>query len=148
MERVVERDGKALQRIVALLLALADIADRADSLPFPVRVVVLAILRHAEAVAWAFALGAMSVPSARGRSHQLQGVTPCGVLFAGDHGPVEAARLSVSLRVLAILLANRAIRELPSSAMPSIWLRTGAPERAHHLPGWRGARALPPPDTS
>lgn len=148
MKRVVERDKRALRRIVALLVALADIADRADSLHFPLRVIVLAILRHAEAVAWAFAFGATSVPSARGRSHEPIDATPPDVLLAGDHGPAEAARLSVSLRVLALRIAYHAIQVSRASAMPSIRHRPVAPERAHPPRSWRGAKALPPPDTS
>ena len=50
-----ERDktDHALMRIVALLLALASLAERAGSLPLPVRSAALWFLRPAEAVAWA-----------------------------------------------------------------------------------------------
>ena len=43
-----------LMRIVALLLALASLAEHAGSLPLPVRSAALWFLRPAEAVAWEF----------------------------------------------------------------------------------------------
>ena len=46
-----ERGGVALQRIVALLFALADMAERAADAPHRVRSVVLMILRSAEPAA-------------------------------------------------------------------------------------------------
>jgi hypothetical protein len=49
-----DREGRALRRIVALLLALAQLAERAGCMALPVRVIVLAVLRHAETVAFAF----------------------------------------------------------------------------------------------
>ena len=58
-------DGSAeidrLKRIVALLLALAGLAERAAAVSHPVRRVVLCILRRAEAVAWQFVSGAVLV---------------------------------------------------------------------------------------
>lgn len=148
MEWVVERDGRALQRIVALLFALADVADRAGSSPFPVRVIVLAILRHAEFAAWAFAFGTASGPTARGQDDRPHHLTPPGTVVAGHHGPAEAARLAVRLRAFALFIANCAIRAFPSTAMPSTVRRAISAKRACSSESWRGPAALPAPDTS
>lgn len=48
------RDFQTLSRIVAILIALAALAERAAVKPFPIRWIVLAILRQAEGVAAAF----------------------------------------------------------------------------------------------
>ena len=49
-----ETSRRVLYRIVSVLLALADLAHRADGLPCPVRWVVVHILRKAEGVAREF----------------------------------------------------------------------------------------------
>jgi len=148
MDSVVETDGRALQRIVALLLALADVADRARSIPFPVRVIVLAILRHAELVARSFAFATASGPTARGRNHQPQRLIPAGALVMGHRGPCDAARLSLRLRALALFIANRALRALLSTAMPLTVRRAVSAKRACSSGSWRGPAALAAPDTS
>jgi len=144
----VERDERALQRIVALLFALAHIADRAGSIAFPVRVVVLAILRHAELAARAFAFRTASGPSAPGWNDRPHHVTPPGTLVAGHYRPAEAARLAVGLRALALFIANRAIRAFPSTAMPSSVRRAISAKRTRSSGSWQGPAALPAPDTS
>ena len=50
------RDIQTLRRIIATLVALASLADRAAGLPFPLRWFVLSILRPAEAVAREFVI--------------------------------------------------------------------------------------------
>jgi len=55
MDRQGREDGQVLVRIVVLLLSLAALAAAAGALPASRRVVLLAILRHAAAVACAFA---------------------------------------------------------------------------------------------
>jgi hypothetical protein len=148
MERVVERDGRALRRIVALLVALAQIADRAGSIPFPVRVIVLAILRRAEIVAWAFAFGTASVPTARGPKNRHQtDMTPPGALVEAHRGPADAARLADSLRLLALIIANWAT-SLEITAMPSTVRLAISAKRACSSGTWRGPAALLAPDTS
>lgn len=97
MEWKAETDGKSLRRIVALLLALAVLADRAGGMPFPVRFVVLAILRHAEAIAWEFIAGA-AAPS----QTSLEAPVSC------RDSRAEAARLAYSFRLLALLVAELA----------------------------------------
>ena len=52
-----ETSRRVLYRIVSVLLALADLAHRADGLPCPVRWVVVHILRKAEGVAREFVFG-------------------------------------------------------------------------------------------
>lgn len=48
------RDEGVLWRIVAMLVALAALADRAATRSYPVRCLVLWLLRPAEAMGWAF----------------------------------------------------------------------------------------------
>ena len=88
--REVERNREALERIVALLLALAGLADRASGLPAARRLDLLCILRHGEAEARAFVTGTAS--------------GPCG----GEtefHTADDATRLAAAFRALALLLA-------------------------------------------
>lgn len=148
MDRVREEEGRALRRIVALLLALAQVADRAGSMSFPVRVVVLAILRHAEIVAWGFAFATASGPTARPRKHQPLQPIPAGAPVAVPHGPADAARLSLSLRALALIVACWAIRAVSSVAVSFSACGPWAPGRARTGGSWRGPSALPAPDTS
>jgi len=153
MKQEARSEGTALRRTVALLLALAHLADRAGSAAFPVRVVVLAILRHAEFVAWGFASEIAFDPSARGRNHQPRylippGAIPPGAVVAGHHDPAEAARLAISLRALALIIASCAMQDLRSTAVPPILPRAVAPSWVCHLRNWRGPAALPAPDTS
>ena len=88
---------KRLQRIIMLLLALAGLADRAGAAPFPVRFVVLSILRHAEGVAWQFVAGASAPPQDDGEAS-----------FFEQNNPAEAARLAHGLRMLALIVAELA----------------------------------------
>ncbi|MEQ1953372.1 hypothetical protein [Mesorhizobium sp. CN2-181] len=87
-----EEEQETLRGIAATLLRLAVLADFLCLLPLPLRLVVLSLLRPAEAVARVFAAerigGAMALPP-----------TPiCGT--DGD-GCVEALRLARCFRVLA-----------------------------------------------
>lgn len=125
----VKREGRALQRIIALLLALAHVADRAASLPIPARMIVLAVLRHAETVAWAFAFGTKPPPTADMDVSSL----------------AEAARLTRSLRALALIVAHWAMRAvLPP--VPRAVFGSRLPARA--LGSWRMAETIAAPDTS
>ena len=90
--REVERNRDALERIVALLLALAGLADRASGLPAARRLDLLCILGHGAAEARAFVTGA-----AFGRCEE-GGET-------GFHTVDDAARLAAGFRALALLLA-------------------------------------------
>ena len=77
-----ETSRRVLYRIVAVLLALADLARRADGLPGPVRWLVVHILRKAEGVAPEFVFG-----------------------YAGDDAK-DATELARSFRRLALSLRN------------------------------------------
>ena len=77
-----ETSRTVLYRIVATLLALADLAHRADGLPGPVRWLVVHILRKAEGVAQEFVFG-----------------------YAGDDAK-DATELARSFRRLALSLRN------------------------------------------
>jgi hypothetical protein len=120
-----------LERIVVLLLALANLADLAADAPFLRRRQVLEILSHGEAEARAFVLGA-GAPAFTDAAES-----------AGD-----AARLAVRLRALAlalcVLLTCRSA--LPGATGP----RAGRP--SHKMSGpavrWLDAPAPTAPDTS
>lgn len=84
----IDEERAALTRIVALLLALADLAESASRRCRLVRSFVLWLLRPAESLAWDFVIGA-EPPSA---------FMPIGP--AGDD-PVDAMRLAENFRDLA-----------------------------------------------
>jgi hypothetical protein len=94
-----------LERIVALLFALAHLADLAAGLPWLRRQRLLGILNHGEAEAWAFVMG-----------------LPPGAAVPADEPETagEAARLAASFRALALvlcaLLARSALFALPGAA--------------------------------
>lgn len=87
------REEQALRRVVALLAALAVLAERAAGRSLPVRFVVLALLRRAEAAVMAWVADAtwMDLPCAHADPQ------------AGCR-PVDAAVLALRLRALAALL--------------------------------------------
>lgn len=88
-----EWDFRTLSRIVAMLIALAVLAERAGGRSFPVRWLVLCILRRAEAVAHAFVVEAT------------QANWPClEEDFGSESAPLEAVWLAWRLRVLAAVL--------------------------------------------
>ena len=92
-----EDEQERLKAIVAMLLQLAGLAEFLCILPLSLRVLVLALLRPAEAVARAFATeragGALALPPA----------AVCGV--DGD-GCAEAMRLARCFRVLAAIFGG------------------------------------------
>ena len=101
----------ALMRIVALLLALASLAERAAGMPQPVRSAALWFLRPAQALAWEFVTGQAcpEIPCSHRRDER-----------------AEAMRLAVSFRALACSLEA----ELAAPPrFPSCWSRL-----ARHVP--------------
>jgi hypothetical protein len=124
-----------LERIVALLFALAHLADLAAGLPWLRRQRLLGILNHGEAEAWAFVMG-----------------LPPGAAVPADEPETagEAARLAASFRALALvlcaLLARSALFALPGAA----GLRAG--RQPHGISGPAACRPGVPkpsaPDTS
>lgn len=91
-----------LMRIVALLLALATLAERACRAPLAVRVLVMGVLRPAEQVAWNFIAGGHALP----------------VPASESDDPASAMRLAGRFRVLAIALAAFADRFSGCSHVP------------------------------
>lgn len=89
-------EKNALYRIVALLLALADLAERAAGASRPVRCRALWALRHADAVANEFVTGCAQDPAAGGQFSP--GWT------SGQSEPADAINLAVSLRALALMV--------------------------------------------
>jgi len=87
-------DCRSLSRIAALLAALAILAERAGSSSFPVRFVVLAILRRAETVAHGFVVEASQTTWPYTEED-----------LETDCRPVDAAWLAWRFRLLAAMLA-------------------------------------------
>ena len=85
-------DERAVRRIIALLVALAVLAVRVSARSFPVRCLVLWVLRRAEAVAARFVFEATGAP--------LAGMpTP-----AIPNDPADAIRLAARFHALAAVL--------------------------------------------
>lgn len=149
MRQDATREGRALQRIVALLIALAGLADRAASRSFPVRVIVVALLRRAEAAAWAFAIESATGSSGfRPHCRRPHFVSLPGAPVRSHDGPAEAIRLALSFRALALVVAELANRVgLFAAVSSSLW-----PVRIRHRAFSGGNRhgpaAHPAPDTS
>ena len=139
-----EADGRALQRMVALLASFAGLAERAGAASFPVRFIVLAILRHAETIVWAFAAEAAGASLVRRTGRRPRCVARTGALVPADGGCAEAARLVISFRTLARIATVWAKRRLAQVAVSRIlFLSHPRPHR-----GRQDAAALPAPDTS
>lgn len=81
-----------LKRIIALLFALADLAERAAGRSRPVRWLVLGILRHADTTARRFVAGCASNPA---------GAQCLPATVGRGHAPDDAFKLAASLRSLA-----------------------------------------------
>jgi len=107
----IERHREMLQRIVALLFALADLADRASGRSFRVRCEVLFILSHGEAVAREFIL----------EQAQASGTPilylPAPAYVDGDSAD-DAMQLAAHLRTLAAILAYIWAQALPAKRRP------------------------------
>ena len=102
------RDRRTLQRIAAVLLSLALLAERAASRSFPVRFLVLVILRRAEAIARTFV------------ANEIEAAGPCPDINSPDldcpdlpfldeppalhFGAADTELLALRLRMLAAVL--------------------------------------------
>ena len=115
----IEQHRAVLQRIVALLFALANLADRASGRSFRVRCEVLFILSHGEAVAREFILEEAQA------SRMPILYLPAPAYDGGSAG--DAVQLAAHLRALAFILAYiwaqtpskcRSPRQFPLSALP------------------------------
>ncbi len=102
----IEQHRAMLHRIVVLLFALADLADRASSRSFRVRCEVLFILLHGEAVARDFILD----------EAQWSGIPIFCLPAPADDGfsASDAMQLAARLRALAAILAYIWAQTLPS----------------------------------
>jgi hypothetical protein len=120
----------ALERIVALLCALANLADLAAGVSFLRRRRVLGIVSHGEVEARAFVIGT---------------VTGEPVPIDALETTHDAARLAVRLRALALMLclilAQAAQFKLPRTVGRRAGLERPAGQAGHHA-------AVPAPDTS
>lgn len=88
-----KQERAAVQRIVAVLLALADLCDLASARPVPVRAFVLWLLRPAEGLARDFIFGTPDPAS----------IEPAS-LGPARNAPEDARRLAQSFRALACAL--------------------------------------------
>lgn len=89
------RNERMLLKIAAILVSLSLIAERAAGRSFPVRFLLLAILRRAEVIARAFVV----------RETQID--WPEVGETSGMYGhPADAASLALRLRMLAVILAD------------------------------------------
>ncbi len=98
------RDDRTLRRIAALLVALAVLAEQAAHRSAPVRLIVLWLLRQAEAAAAEFVFEEIGVPA-----------LAADIIAAAGNGPEDAVRLAERLRVLAAALAAM----LPDTRWPA-----------------------------
>ena len=130
------RDRGTLKRTIALLFALAELADRASFAPWPVRVLVLAILRHGERVARPL-LAEAGHPAAQPKMALSD--------MAAGSSPADALALALRLRLLALALSDllapaRDTHPVCTSHGPV----TGTPAPVNRLlPGtWHGLGAI------
>ena len=93
----IETNRNVLERIVALLLALADLADRAAGASYPVRLQVLWAFQLADDVARELVAG-----PAYGTAGCLQPPAPAPRCCGSD--PADFANLAASLRMLALVV--------------------------------------------
>ncbi len=87
------QDDRTMRRIAALLVSFAVMAERAAGRSFPVRFVVLCILRHAEAVALSFVAETFEADV-----FYVEGEAETG------YGPADAMAIALRLRALASLV--------------------------------------------
>jgi hypothetical protein len=132
-------DGQAnwnrdvLERIVALLFALANLADLAAGAPFLRRRQVLAILSYGEAEARAFVIGVATGAPAPADTLESTG---------------DAERLAASFRALALLL-SALLAQARLSALPgAIGAQAGGLSHKSSKPAVRWPGGPTPPDTS
>ena len=128
-------DDRTLRRITAMLVALAALAEQAAVRSFPVRFLVLCILRHAEVVAWRF------VADATGAMRPVSGEVP-----PAGNGPSDAMLLAARLRALAAALVALLRPGRPRAGAPVSAARSARPHSIPALPA--GCWTRKPHDTS
>ena len=146
MNCAAEIEKNTLKRIMAVLFALADLADRAAGRSWPVRRLVLSILGFAEQAAHEFVTGSADTTN-------LDLSLPASAAPAPRRGgPVDAMQLALSFPMLALAVhAMLASRSRGRSARDAGHLVAGAQAadrtgpRSPHLSQERQAAALPGP---
>ena len=113
----IENDRNVLARIVALLLALADLADRAAGASYRVRLQVLWAFQLADDVARELVAG-----PAYGTAGCLRPPAPAPHCCGSD--PADFANLAASLRMMALVVRSMARR--PSRCGTSGWRAAGS----------------------
>ena len=103
MDWEIESKRQGLKRIVALLFALADLADRAAGRSLPVRALVLWILRPAANLALSIVIREAQRPGAP--------TPPASISGPAGNGLADARRLAACFRILALTLAQCLDRE-------------------------------------
>jgi len=107
-----------LDRIVALLLAIADLAERAAGVSEARRRMVLAIIRSGQAAAHgAFCVSALAPPDRR--------VTPGVVTDCPGGSAEDAMALAAALRVLALIVQIMAAARRRLALLPRFGARDG-----------------------
>ena len=145
-----ENTRLALQRIVALLFALAGLAERAAAAPRQIRWTVLFPLRLAEAAASSFASDCALGAPAR---------LPASAFFQSGERPADALLLAERFRALARLLDDLCRHAFPSKVGEGRHDSRSPPSWGRWPAGQRGARRsadiecycrvrVRPPDTS
>ena len=110
-----ERNHRTLRRIIATLVALAVLAERAATRSFPVRWLVLCLLRHGEAVIrdhvaettgwdWPDLACAFGIGDPRDAGAGFDADQGAGVVIGSGNGPADALALAWRLRMLAAVL--------------------------------------------
>lgn len=97
------REVDVLKRIVAWLLALADLAESAADAPHPVRCRMLWALQQADEVVREFVAGSVWNPAGRQWSPAVMSVTY-------GNAPADATGLALSLRALALVVQTMAMQ--------------------------------------
>ena len=105
----IETNRNALKRLMALLLALADLADCAAGRSWPVRRLVLSILGLAEQAAHAFVTRSADTRHFRSAPSASAMPTPRG------SSPIDAMQLALSFRMLALAVCAMLANARPSS---------------------------------
>ncbi|MGE0282374.1 MAG: hypothetical protein AB7P20_17415 [Rhizobiaceae bacterium] len=97
-----EIETETLKRIIALLFALADLADRVSSRSYPVRCFVLWLLHRAEVVArdWV-------APNGEDDRHPSSHEHPATVAAVHRNSPTDAIHLAQAFRALAYELKRQ-----------------------------------------
>ena len=103
----IETDRSVLMRIAAILLALADLAERAAGASRPVRYQVLWALRQADEVVSEFVTGS----TCEGGQWPTASTTACC-----GFDPADAENLAASLRMLAFMVQAMAARTSPGDS--------------------------------